>query len=77
MVKTLKPIGNSYGLIIDKPILRLLNIDSDTRLELNISDDGRGIEIRPVTDEGHRERVREAGRRMIDVHRESFRKLAE
>lgn len=45
MIKTLTPIGNSLGLIIDKPILKLLNIERDTELE--ISTDGESLVIRP------------------------------
>jgi antitoxin component of MazEF toxin-antitoxin module len=46
MVKTLKQIGNSYGVIIDKPILELLHITPETPLE--ITTDGRSLQIRPV-----------------------------
>ena len=46
MVKTLKQIGNSYGVIIDKPILEILHITPETPLE--ITTDGRSLQIRPV-----------------------------
>ncbi|MDX8407616.1 MAG: hypothetical protein R8L58_04445 [Mariprofundaceae bacterium] len=46
MIKTLTPIGNSLGLIIDRPILNLLNIERDTALE--ISTDGQTLIIRPA-----------------------------
>jgi antitoxin MazE len=46
MVKSLKQIGNSYGVIIDKPILDLLNITPETPLE--ISTDGKSLNIRPL-----------------------------
>ncbi len=46
MIKTLTPIGNSLGLIIDRPILNLLHIDRDTELE--ISTDGQTLIIRPA-----------------------------
>ena len=46
MVKTLKQIGNSYGVIIEKPILELLQITPETPLE--ISTDGRSLQIRPL-----------------------------
>ncbi len=46
MIKTLTAVGNSLGLIIDKPILELLGIDKDTRLEVRT--DGEGLIIRPV-----------------------------
>lgn len=46
MIKNLIPIGNSLGLIIDRPILNLLNIDRDTELE--ITTDGKTLTIQPV-----------------------------
>ena len=46
MVKTLKQIGNSYGVIIDKPILEILHITPETPLE--ITTDGQSLNIRPV-----------------------------
>ena len=46
MVKTLKQIGNSYGVIIDKPILELLHITPETQLE--ITTDGTSLQIRPM-----------------------------
>ena len=46
MIKNLTSIGNSLGLIIDKPILELLRIDKDTPLE--VVTDGTGLIIRPV-----------------------------
>ncbi|HTR77946.1 MAG TPA: hypothetical protein VMH39_07540 [Gemmatimonadaceae bacterium] len=46
IVKTLKQIGNSYGVIIDKPILEILHITPETPLE--ITTDGRSLQIRPV-----------------------------
>jgi antitoxin component of MazEF toxin-antitoxin module len=45
MVKTLTKHGNSYALIIDKPILDLLKINPDTPLE--VSTDGVSLLIRP------------------------------
>jgi antitoxin component of MazEF toxin-antitoxin module len=45
MVKTLTKHGNSYALIIDKPILDLLKIDADTPLE--VTTDGTSLLVRP------------------------------
>jgi antitoxin component of MazEF toxin-antitoxin module len=39
MIKTLTKLGNSYALVIDKPILDLLKIRPDTPLE--IATDGK------------------------------------
>ena len=47
MTKKLVQHGNSAALIIDKPILDLLNMGMDTPLE--ITTDGRNIVISPAT----------------------------
>ena len=46
MIKTLRPVGNSLGLIIDRPILELLGIDRQTRLR--VTTDGKVLYIEPV-----------------------------
>ena len=46
MSKRLQAIGNSAGIIIDKPILELLRITLDTELELKT--DGQSLIITPV-----------------------------
>lgn len=46
MIKNLTKHGNSYALIIDRPIMELLRIEPDTRLSLET--DGKCITIRPV-----------------------------
>ena len=38
--KMLKRIGNSYGIIIDRPIMDLLGIDEQTPLEITAQDGG-------------------------------------
>jgi antitoxin MazE len=73
MIKKLSAVGNSLGLIIERPILDLLDITKDTPLE--IKTDGEALIIRPLK-LGKKERVREATKRMIAVHDETLRKLA-
>ncbi len=46
MKKKLAKYGNSSALVIDKPILQLLNIDETTELE--ITTDGESIVITPI-----------------------------
>jgi len=74
MEKTLSAIGNSLGLIIERPILDLLNIDRNTKLE--VKTDGEALIIRPVR-EGRRSRVQRAAKRLMDQHDDTLRKLAE
>lgn len=73
MQKKLTAIGNSLGVVIEKPILELLGIDRDTELEIRT--DGVGLMIRPVR-AIRQERVRDAAERAMDRHAETFRKLA-
>ena len=74
MVKTLSAIGNSLGLIIERPILDLLNIDKDTKLEVRT--DGEALIIRPVR-EDRQVRMKGAAERLMDSHDDTLRKLAE
>jgi antitoxin component of MazEF toxin-antitoxin module len=48
MIKTLTKHGNSYALIIDKPILELLRAGPDTPFE--VVSDGKSLMITPVRD---------------------------
>ncbi len=73
MIKKLSSVGNSLGLIIDRPILELLNIDRDTPLEVRT--DGEALIIRPAK-LNKKERVRVATKRMMATHQATLRKLA-
>jgi antitoxin MazE len=73
MRKKLTAIGNSLGIVIEKPILELLNIDRDTELEMTT--DGKLLVLEPVR-KGRQKRVAEAAKRVMDAHDETFRKLA-
>ena len=73
MRKKLSTIGNSLGLVIEKPILELLDIDRDT--ELDMRTDGDRLIISPIR-KGKKERVRAARQRALIAHEESLRKLA-
>lgn len=77
MRKNLSAIGNSLGIVIEKPILELLNITRDTELE--VTTDGSRLIIEPVrTDEakGRRGRVGAATKRVMKNHDRTLRRLA-
>ena len=74
MVKKLSAVGNSLGLIIERPILELLNITKDTLLE--IKTDGEALIIRPAREAAQTEHVLAAADEIMDAHEETFRKLA-
>ncbi len=75
MQKNLTKHGNSWALIIDKPILDLLNIDPT--LPLEITTDGRTLVIAPIEDDGRQSKVRAAREKINRRHNKAFKKLAE
>ena len=75
MSKRLQAIGNSAGIIIDKPILELLRITPDTELELKT--DGQSLIITPVRGSPSRaQRLAKVQTKVIRKHERTFRKLA-
>jgi antitoxin component of MazEF toxin-antitoxin module len=74
MLKKLTTIGNSLGIIIERPILELLGIDKDTPLDLTT--DGEVLILRPMR-AGHRQRVQAAAHRMMEVHDATLKRLAD
>jgi antitoxin component of MazEF toxin-antitoxin module len=78
MRKNLSAIGNSLGIVIEKPILELLNITRDTELE--VTTDGSRLIIEPVRTEekeGWRGRVSAATKHVVKNHDRTLRRLAE
>jgi antitoxin component of MazEF toxin-antitoxin module len=78
MRKNLSAIGNSLGLVIEKPILELLNITRDTELE--VTTDGTRLIVEPVREvdaKGRRGRVGAATKRVMKNHDRTLRRLAE
>lgn len=57
MVTTLKKLGNSQALLLQKPILEALNITEDTPLQLTIS--GGSLVVTPAHLGFGKERVKE------------------
>ncbi len=75
MTKRLQAVGNSSGIIIDKPILELLRITPETELE--ISTDGERLIVTPVRPDSPRQRkLARAQARTLKAHEGTFRKLA-
>ncbi len=76
MTKKLVQHGNSFALVIDKPILELLNIDSDTTLE--IKTDGINLIITPKISEkpSVSKRVKASLNKINQKHSKTLKKLA-
>lgn len=75
MTKNLVAIGNSLGIIIEKPILDLLKIERDTPLE--VKTDGERLIIEPVNGREREERLNKSIDRVMKNHSETLRKLAQ
>lgn len=77
MQKTLTKHGNSLALIIDRPILELLNIASTTPLE--ITTNGEDLIVRPVREE-KKGRKKKFDQALADTNRrygKTLKKLSE
>lgn len=70
MVKRLTKHGNSLALVIDRGVLNLLEIDSDT--PLTITTDGTSLILTPVRNQHRQRRFRKA---LQDVNRRYGRAL--
>jgi antitoxin component of MazEF toxin-antitoxin module len=73
MRKKLSAIGNSLGIVIEKPILELLDIDRETELEMRT--DGERLIIEPIRG-AKRAKVKAAVQRAMAAHDATLRKLA-
>ena len=75
MIKTLCKHGNSYALVIDKPILELIRATPETPFE--VVTDGQSLLLSPVRDPKDEKRFRDA---LETVHKRfgrAMKKLAE
>ncbi len=74
MHKTLIKHGNSLALVIDKPILEMLQITADTPLELTTN--GDAILITPVRDKRQQRRLRASLDKINDRFGDDLERLA-
>jgi len=75
MIKTLTKHGNSYAMVIDKPILELLRATPETPFE--IISDGRSLVLTPVRNAREEKKFEDA---LAMVHKRfgrAMKKLAE
>ncbi len=73
MRKKLSAIGNSLGIVIEKPILELLAIDRETELEMRT--DGERLIIEPIRG-GKRAKVKAGVLHAMSAHDATLRKLS-
>ena len=75
MIKTLQKHGNSQALVIDKPLMEALGIESDTPLQVTVS--GNSLVVTPVHVGIGRERVGEIIEKLRPEYGDMLRHLAE
>lgn len=75
MEKSLIKHGNSLALVIDKPILEMLQITADTKLELTTN--GDAILLTPIRDQDRQERIRKSLHKINDRFGDDLKRLAE
>jgi antitoxin MazE len=74
MVKKLTKHGNSLALVIDRPILDLLNIDPETPLD--VSTDGKQLIVAPAKPSVRQKKFEAARKLAHKRYGKAFRKLA-
>ncbi len=75
MIKKLTKHGNSYALIIDKPILELLKIDPESPLE--VTTDGKVLVISRADEGARGARVSKSLEKVNAKHGKALKRLAE
>lgn len=75
MIKNLVKHGNSWALVIDRPILDLLKISPEAPLE--ITTDGRSMIVAPAGLSERKEAVRRARKKINAKYSKAFKRLSE
>ena len=75
MVKTLCKHGNSYALVIDKPILELLHATPETPFE--VVTDGQSLLLSPVRNSEEEKKFKDALKMVHKRFGRAMKKLAE
>ena len=74
IVKKLTRQGNSAALIIDRSLMDLLDIDSDTPLKVTV--EGRRLIVEPLGDEERAQKFKKVMEKTGRKNAELFRRLA-
>ncbi len=75
MIKNFVKHGNSWAIVIDRPILDLLKISPDQPVEL--STDGKTMTIAPLRASADKDEIRAARQKINARYSQAFQKLAE
>ena len=75
MIKNLIKHGNSWALVIDRPILDLLKMNPESPVE--ITTDGESIRVTSAASDDRKQKLREASKKVNKRNGKTFKKLAE
>ena len=75
MIKTLTKHGNSWALIIDRPVLDLLNIDPETPLKIRT--DGQTLIVAPAEQTERKQKIRAALEKTNQRYGKALKRLAQ
>ncbi len=75
MTKTLTKHGNSYAMVIDKPILELIHATPETPFE--IISDGRSLVLTPIRDDATEKKLDDAVAMLHRRFGKAMKRLAE
>jgi antitoxin MazE len=75
VIKTLTKHGNSWALVIDKPVLELLNIGPETPLKIRT--DGQTLIIAPAEETSRKQKLRAAIDETNRRYGKALKRLAE
>lgn len=76
MVKNFTQHGNSWAMVIDRPILDLINVNPE-KMAMQISTDGNNLILSPVRDVGRRRKFESAVNKANKKYGRMFKRLAE
>ena len=74
MIKKMVQHGNSSAIIIEKPLMELLDINSETPLE--IVTDGKNLIISPVQNKERLNKLAKSLNKINQKHKKTLQKLA-
>ena len=75
MVKTIRKVGNSNALLLDKPILELLGLQEGGQVKLTVSDGS--LIVTPVSLTADAEKFRKCLDRVVRTRRKLLEKLSQ
>lgn len=74
LTKTLKKVGNSQAVFLDKTLLGLVGAKEDTIFKISV--EGTRIVLEPITKQEFKEEALSVAKQMMKAHAPTLKKLA-